>query len=62
MLIDLKYSLNESGREKLSHFSLNFNDEQQEAIASSVGTIDITIDVDDIWGFVNIVAVNGNKI
>lgn len=46
----------------LDHCAVMFNDEQQDAIRSAFETINVDIEVDDIWGFCKIVAVEGHPI
>lgn len=47
---------------KLEGCAVNFNEEQQDAISRAFNNINVTIDIDDTWGFCKIIAVNGHKV
>lgn len=62
MLVRCRYKIEEGEIPPLDYCAAMFNEEQQDAIRSAFGTINVDIEVDDTWGFCKIVAVEGHPI
>jgi metal-sulfur cluster biosynthetic enzyme len=59
----LRYKLDEKGMEvMLGCASAHLIEEQSEAIAQAFKEIEVTINVDDDWGFCTITHVNGREV
>lgn len=62
MIVDCQYKIVSGELPKLECCAVNFNEEQQDAISRAFNNINVTIDIDDTWGFCKIIAVNGHKV
>lgn len=62
MIVDCQYKIVSGELSKLEGCAVNFNEEQQDAISRAFNNINVTIDIDDTWGFCKIIAVNGHKV
>lgn len=62
MIVDCQYKIVSGELPKLESCAVNFNEEQQDAISRAFNNINVTIDIDDTWGFCKIIAVNGHKV
>lgn len=62
MIVDCQYKIVRGELPKLEGCAVNFNEEQQDAISRAFNKINVTIDIDDTWGFCKIIAVNGHKV
>lgn len=62
MIVDCQYKLIRGDVPPLDGCASNFNEEQSEAISKAFDIINVSIEVDETWGFCNIVAINGASI
>lgn len=62
MIVDCQYKLICGDGNPMGECASNFNEEQSDAISKAFETINVSIEVDDAWGFCKIVAINGVSI
>lgn len=63
MIVDCEYQLHGDDFLKLdSCATMSVIDEHKEAISAAFRKINVTIEVDDEWGFCKIIAVNNQKV
>ena len=63
MIIECKYKMTEGDVPKMESCASNaVIDEHIDCISAVFSTINVTIEVDDEWGFCKILAVNGNSV
>lgn len=62
MHLDLLYKLTDSSKIPDVEFGCMLNDEQREAIKNSLKYVNLTVSIDDTWGYCEVVQVNGRPI